>query len=78
MALLYWDGVLVEINKDLVLYEFYLLCAVKLSIPVRCNNTKPRLPIPASVKSQLHNNTTPICFVGVNPILAFQPLIDPV
>jgi hypothetical protein len=43
------------------------LFAVIFSTPVRCNNTKPRLPISASVESQLHKAITPICLVGIKP-----------
>ncbi len=33
---------------------------------------------PHPLNGRLHNDTTPICFIGINPTLAFQPLIDPV
>ena len=56
--------------KDNGLYGFYLLYALKLSIPVRFNNTKSRVPVSISDKSQLHNDNTPICFVVIKATLA--------
>ncbi len=56
---------------------YFSPCQVKLCASVNCNSTKARLFVSASVESQLHNITTPVCLAAVNPTKEFHPLIAP-